>query len=70
VVGERLDVSIIRHRKSLTLNSTLTGISIWMTHESKEINCRKDDLGWIKIPLDKITTKRMRLAMLNIDIIL
>jgi hypothetical protein len=41
-----------------------------MTHESKEINYRKADLGWIKLPLDKSTTKRMRLRMLNIDIIL
>jgi hypothetical protein len=53
--GKDWRISIIRHKTSSILNLNLTGLSGWPTHESQEINCRMDDSGWIKLPLDKST---------------
>jgi hypothetical protein len=44
---------MIGERTSSFLNLDLIGLLGWMTHEIQEINYRKVDSGWVKLPLDK-----------------
>jgi hypothetical protein len=46
---------MIRQRTSSISNLDLTGLSGWPTHESQDINRRKANSGWVKLPLDKST---------------
>jgi hypothetical protein len=51
--GKDWRISIIRHITSSILNSDLTGLSGWLTHEGQETKCKMDDSSWIKLPLQK-----------------
>jgi hypothetical protein len=65
--GKDWRIPIIRHKTSLILNLSLTGLSGWPTHESQE-KLQNGRLGLNKTSLGQKNDKMMRLRKHIIDI--